>query len=192
MPARPPIRLAPGDEQLPAPRAKARRHRPPHRRDRQEPQQHEMDQRQQQPLRPRHRYLPRESARQPDRMTLHEPGHARHRVRRQPHIRVHEHHQLVPRQPGQHVAGVLLARPARRQRRRRRHAQPRIGDPAQDSRRAVRARIIQHDQFELHPLAGQHAGASLADIRLLVARRDQHRHRRAARSRAAAGAAGPG
>ena len=183
MTPRGPIRRPPRNEQLPAPGAQPHAHLPPHHPHRQIPQQQKMDQRQQQPLRPRHHHLPRKPARQPHLVPLHEPRHPPHRIRRQPHIRIHEHHQLMRRQPPQNMAGMLLPRPPGRQRRRTRHPQPRIANPRQDLRRPIRARIVQHDQLQLHPRARQHRRHRRANIPLLIPRRNQHAHPRRPRSR---------
>ena len=95
MPAARKVVFTPHHQELPAPRCKRRIGPAPHPSQRQKSQQHKVNQRQQQPLQPRPRHLPRKPAHQPITSALEEANHPRQRLRLQPHIRIHKTHHLM-------------------------------------------------------------------------------------------------
>ncbi len=77
------------------------------------------------------------------------------------------------------VAGMLLAIPAARQRRRRLEAHSRIpgGKAKYDLRRAIGRRVIEHDDFDLDSARGEQAGKRCGNDALFIAGWDEHRDR---------------
>ena len=124
-------------------------------------------------------FLTREAAGEPDLGPLrHESRHAAQRIGRQAHIGIDEDQQRVPRQMRQMPAGMLLARPARRQRRRRLHPDAGVGDGAHDIRRSVGRVVVEHDDFQIHVAVCQHGVDGGSDLVRLVAGGDQDGDRR--------------
>ena len=81
-------------------------------------------------------------------------------------------------QPGQDVAGVLFAAPARRQRRRALQPQPPVA-PRQfqnDFRGAIRRMVVEYDDFEVETTIGQRRLQRGADVVFLVSRGNQDRN----------------
>ena len=108
----------------------------------------------------------------------------RRRVRRKAHVGVEEQQVRAPRRLGEPRAGVDLAGPARRQRRRGEQAQPRIGggEAADDGRRRVAAAVVHHQHLDRHAAAGEGGAQAGLDVGLLVPRRNQDGDQRARRT----------
>ena len=110
-----------------------------------------MDHRDDEPFREGPGFLTREAAGEPDLGPLrHECRHAAQRIGRQAHIGIDEDQQRVPRQMGKMPAGMLLARPAGRKRRRLLHPDAGIGDGTHDIRRPVGRVVVEHDDFQIN------------------------------------------
>jgi hypothetical protein len=102
------------NEQLTAARRESSLSRPPHHEHGQIPQQHEMNQRQQQPFGECAQFLTRHPAGKGDFALCQEADHSRQRIRREPHVRVHENQPGMIRSLRQHMTRVLFAAPTSR------------------------------------------------------------------------------
>ena len=105
--------------------------------------------------------------------------HPRQRVGREPDVGVEENEQRMRASPGQDPAGVLLAAPARRQRRPRisRTRGRRAGELGDDRRRGVLGVVVEDDHLEIDPATGQCRRDRRADRVFLVPGRNQDRDR---------------
>ncbi len=110
----------------------------------------------------------------------HERRDAGERVGREAHVRVDEDQEVVAGALGQHLAGVLLARPAGRQRRRQLQPNARIGggERRDHGARAITRVVVEHHHLEVDPAALERGSQRGADLRLLVAGGDQEREPR--------------
>jgi hypothetical protein len=108
------VGLAAGDEELAAARGERGVNAPPHLGDRQEAEQHKVNQRDQQLFQNSQGFLMRDSTRQVGSRFFKKSGHARQRVGRHAHVGVEEDEQGMAGLLGQHPASVLLAAPAGR------------------------------------------------------------------------------
>jgi hypothetical protein len=135
---------------------------------------------QQQALDQAARLLAGKAAQQGDAAVPQRAGGARNGVRLDPDVRVQKQQQGVPRLAGELRARVLLAAPARRQRRAgyQAHALIALRTRAHAVGGVVRGLIVQHDQLQRYSAAGQHAVQCGIDVARFVPGGEQHRNRR--------------
>ena len=146
---------------------------------REKAQQNEMNQRNEQTLAQRAEFLAGHAAGQGGAAALHERGHPCERIWREPHVGINEHEQRMPRKSGQDETSVLFAAPPGGQRGRGFEANA-IISPCEfgDNRGgAVGGMIVQHDDFKVAAMVGEHGLKRGANVLLLVARGDEHADR---------------
>ena len=138
-----------------------------------------MNQRNEQTLAQRAEFLARHAAGQGGVAALHETGHPRESIRREPHVGINEYQQRMPRAFGQDETGVLFAAPAGGQRGRGFEADPSIASRqfADDRGGAVGGMIVQHDDFKVATAIGQHRLERGANVLLFVAGGDENADR---------------
>jgi len=149
--------------------------RPPHRVHREKAQQNEMNQRHEQTLAQRAEFLSGHAAGQGGAAALHERGHPCERIWREPHVGIHEHEQRMPRKSRQDETGVLFAAPAGGQRGRGFEANPIISLRQFGDNRggAVSGMIVQHDDFKVAAVIGEHGLERGTNVLLFVAGGDE-------------------
>ena len=142
---------------------------------REETQQNEMNQRNEQTLAQRAKFLARHAAGQGSTAALHETGHPRESIWGEPHVGIDEYQQRMPRELRQDETGVLFAAPAGRQRRRGFEANPVISSRefADDRGSAVGGMIVQDDDFKVATGVGQRRLERRANVLLFVAGGDE-------------------
>jgi hypothetical protein len=176
-----PVSLRPHREQLPTRRRETRIGSRAHPLQRQKPEQHEMNQRDNQPLQPRHCHLPRHAARERDACFVHELRDLCQRIRRaDSHVGVGENEQLALRGFRQLLTGKILSHPAPREFRapHQPHAWIARADSLDDRRRPVRRVIVEDYHFQIDAARCQRRPHDGCDVGLLIPRGNQERNPR--------------